>query len=495
MPGVAKSRFSVAVLTGALALTLLSSVPAGAASPTSAPSGCGPGAAALSASARTQVVAPSSASGPQQSGTATATPRLVKDIDPSGDLSPEGFTKFGDDVFFRADKPNVGLELWKTDGTYQGTALVKDIRPGAEGSGLGGFTVAAGRLFFGATDGVHGYELWSSDGTSTGTSMVKDIDRGKHSADPRDLISFGGRVYFLATKRSLGADRSELWTSDGTRPGTHIVKNVDIHVDHYPQPSLVATHKYLFFAAYDGSTGVKLWRSDGTTGGTKVVPGLAPFVPYDLTVAGGKVYFGAYSAIGCALPPAGLYRSDGTAHGTVLLADPATADVAEPQQLASAGRRVFFVPLYTKELWTSDGTPNGTKRVRRFPGCSDWSCQTIYGLTKTGPGTIALFVAGSGLWKSDGTHAGTTFVAGASGAWDELAPVTMGGDVYFNGCAIPCGIGQLWRSDGTTLGTQAVADIYPGGDADPESLANIAGTLYFDADDGVHGRELWTYTP
>src|SRR5262249_9851895 len=50
-----------------------------------------------------------------------------------------------------------------------------------------------------------------------------------------------------------------------------------------------------------------------------------------------------------------------------------------------------------------------------------------------------------------------------------------------------------WRTDGTTEGTGLVHDINPGAayGVFPYSLANVAGTLFFAADDGVHGEELW----
>jgi len=51
---------------------------------------------------------------------------------------------------------------------------------------------------------------------------------------------------------------------------------------------------------------------------------------------------------------------------------------------------------------------------------------------------------------------------------------------------------ELWRSNGTTAGTVLVEDIgpYPT-ESRPEFLTVVGGTLFFTAADGVHGRELW----
>ena len=38
-------------------------------------------------------------------------------------------TAFGDEVFFDAEDNEHGEELWKTDGSTDGTVLVKDINP------------------------------------------------------------------------------------------------------------------------------------------------------------------------------------------------------------------------------------------------------------------------------------------------------------------------------------------------------------------------------
>src|SRR4029079_2988884 len=51
---------------------------------------------------------------------------------------------------------------------------------------------------------------------------------------------------------------------------------------------------------------------------------------------------------------------------------------------------------------------------------------------------------------------------------------------------------ELWKSDGTVLGTMRVKDINPGtGNSYPGYLTNLNGVAIFGADDGTHGYELW----
>jgi ELWxxDGT repeat protein len=121
------------------------------------------------------------------------------------DFQPLGL---GGKLYFTATTPELGEELWVSDGTAAGTHLFLDLRKGAAGSRPLLLSVAAGRLFFAADDGEHGVELWSTDGVAAHTAMVADIAPGPLSAWPGRPVLAGGTLYFAAEDGIAG---SELW--------------------------------------------------------------------------------------------------------------------------------------------------------------------------------------------------------------------------------------------------------------------------------------------
>ena len=85
------------------------------------------------------------------------------------------FIDVNDTLFFTADNGTYGKELWISDGTGDGTRMVRDINPGSDGSIPLCLAAFNDTLVFSADDDIYGIELWMSDGTANGTHMVKDI--------------------------------------------------------------------------------------------------------------------------------------------------------------------------------------------------------------------------------------------------------------------------------------------------------------------------------
>src|SRR5512132_817802 len=131
---------------------------------------------------------------------------LVKDINPGhspsitaiycGDCEPPynggELTGVRGTLYFSAKDGKHGFELWRSDGTRQGTRMVKDINPGKGWSDLSGITAVNRIIYFTADDGVHGAELWRSDGTAKGTRMVKDINPGSQGGHPSYFTDANG---------------------------------------------------------------------------------------------------------------------------------------------------------------------------------------------------------------------------------------------------------------------------------------------------------------
>jgi ELWxxDGT repeat protein len=428
----------------------------------------------------------------------------VLKIAATGNYDPQYLTNVNGILFFSADDSLHNRELWKSDGTEAGTIMVKDIHlendPGSSwrGSHPTQLTNVNGTLFFSAGQSFIGLnpirELWKSDGTEAGTVMVKDLNAA-NPGDPNWLTNVNGTLFFTANDWV----ENELWKSDGTEAGTVMVKN--IYEGGAPGNSstpmhLIAVGNLLFFTAEDGVHGRELWKSDGTEAGTVMVEDIWGFTfgsdPAWLTHHGLIIAFSADDGLsgrelwGSALGyGAYLIKDIRTVYGYPELS-------SNPEYLTSVGGTLFFAATAadgsSRELWKSDGTAAGTVMVKDINPFTDSSPE---GLTDVN-GTL-YFSADDGengreLWKSDGTAAGTVMVRDINPLGDSLPEglINVNGTLYFSADDGKNGR-ELWTSDGTSSGTMMVEDIQPlaGVGSDPEWLTNVNGTLFFNASRGL----------
>jgi ELWxxDGT repeat protein len=451
-------------------------------------------------------VALASGLGPVSAANAVTTCALVLDINPGASngvplsSSPSELTIFGGRAFFDA-RSGTAWGIWKSDGTDVGTMPAAD--PGGEDLTNGGT-----RLFFVGpeTDPAQagGGELWKTDGTQNGTVMVKDINPYQGSS-PSDLTMVGSTLFFQAEYPTTG---SELWRSDGTSNGTKMVRNIATGTMGSNPSDLTNVSGTLFFSANSGSGLPGLWKSDGTAAGTVKLKTLWNISA--LTAVGRRLFFVANDGT----HGQELWKSDGTKAGTVMVRDIASGSAsATPRNLFPLGGSVFFVannvlnPYTLVDLWKTDGTKTGTVLLRTRVASQPGGYSNAVDIYPTKLNGTLLFAGSSSngveLWKSNGTKAGTIQIKDiylGAGSSSPMDIANVGGSLVFSAYD-PIHGRELWQSDGTGAGTKMVTDIYPGlgpdsnpGNSLPSDFVTSSGHVYFSADDGTHGRELWACT-
>ncbi len=349
--------------------------------------------------------------------------------------------------------------------------------------------------------------------------MVKDINLDGDS-NPGWFAEMGGKIYFAATTEEQGR---ELWVTDGTDAGTHLVKDINPVVGKGivfgSNPRFITVYNdELYFQARTILEGTELWKSDGTEAGTVMVKNIHPedgvggaesSEPHGFVEFNGELFFAAKDS---ATSAPGLWKTDGTEAGTVRVGTVFVRNFGYSSPVVFGDAMYFggsLDPVIDVELWKSDGTATGTFLVKEInpdttngPASSSPKFFTVVNNT--------LFFAavwGVGeeeLWKSDGTEAGTVLVKDIRPGDESSFPdrlVNMNGVLYFRASDGSENSYELWRSDGTEMGTYMVKNINPepnyGGFSTPFlygryiTLPTTNNELYFYGNDLANGDELW----
>lgn len=430
-------------------------------------------------------------------------PRLLKNINPGGASSQiyEAVDVNGT-FYFPALSEEFGKELWKSDGTKHGTVMVKDIFPGIhevfEGIPVGissdpfGLRNVGGTLYF-LADTPSGTKIFKSDGTEAGTVEVNRYP----------FAAVGGRLFFIAGGQLYANDGTSDVQLTGHTPG---MPPYDVH-----EPVAVGTMVY--FSATDGTTSPKrqLWKTDGTVAGTSLVATMT---------AGREIDNDDFrsGALGSLLlfpvceryfpdplffyTQCQLWRSDGTGPGTFALTNLTSSGFLGPRGRAvDAGSLAFFTLQDDEtgtELWKTDGTVAGTGMVGDLkPGSGAPNIRSLVAKDGAAYFLIDEFDAPGdlgGLWRSDGTAAGTTrlleFAVHTSLLYGYPV-VNAGGTLLFRVEESDERF-YLWRSDGTPGGTVPVAETFGLFSVGFRAIA-VGGALFLQESSDRYGVEPMIY--
>jgi len=333
----------------------------------------------------------------------------IKDIQPGlGSSNPRYFMPLAGQVFFAADADGTGPELWISDGTEAATRLVADLCPpgfGGSNPGQSGRAVLGGLYFFVAYNGSSSF-LFHSDGVAT--TLADAI-----TTNPSNLVVAGGQLFYY------GATNLWRWDAVAGLP----VRMTDSFGNGFNPFNMMTVGAELFF-----THGNDLWRTNGGTPTRVGTPAVTPLgIPYTLGTAGSMLFIGGTVPTG----GFGLWAYTSPAPLPLFLRAFAsvpgvqTGGLSQFPRMVGLGSTLLFAAndgISGEELWRSDGTAVGTFLLSDInissPGSSSYPDQ----LTFAGP-SLVFFVANDGthgreLWRTDGTAAGTR----------RLTDINVGGD-------------------------------------------------------------------
>ncbi len=393
-------------------------------------------------------------------------------------------------VYFQgAPNPTYGIEPWRSDGTPAGTFMLANVNLKEMSSFSRDFVSFGNEVYFRTfyfkrKNGSpylkdYNWELWKTDGTQSGTGKVGSMPFHM------DLTNVGN---------SLILDGIDLYVSDGSG----VTELMDIcptfpadwysscmsdpyagwprvyRTDAIRKP--VVVNGVYFQTLFNAGSGGELWRSDGTPAGTwqctDINPGSGSSYPSFLIPMGSWLYFAAYS------PDNGTELWRYPLNGTSFSQAERVCDIvpgagsSEPMWLTVMDGKLYFSAYREtegRELWMSDGIPNGS--------------------------TVLVLDINPGPESSDPQYTSVEYDGGGDGDRKfNRTFATIGGRMYFAATEPTHGY-ELWSSDGTPAGTVLAADINAGsGSSNPRGCTVLNGQLLVHAYEPAVGWEWWVYS-
>lgn len=296
----------------------------------------------------------------QQSGLAVLRPGSylldsLIEVSAGVDFRTKNFRESYGGVYFGCRTSSTdGIELWLFDG--QTARILRRTVAQGNGADPSDMTPMAGFTYYAGTQPQGDRELWRSDGTTEGTIPFADLNPATSSA-PHALAKASRGIVFVAKNPAANADKFHVLEQSGLIipvSGPYLPLAT---TDGDLKPVVLDGVYYAIAGNAQGRPVV--WRSDGTAAGTLEFFGsaLPDWRAVSLSAAAGHLFIRASDLD----HGTELWISDGTAQGTFLAPEPTPGpDSSNPGPVVGVGHRAFFAadsPDTGRELFMLDMCP------------------------------------------------------------------------------------------------------------------------------------------
>lgn len=338
------------------------------------------------------------------------------------------FVSLGGKSHFLLSDPAVGDNLWQTDGTSQGTILLKTLNYFTTGSILKYLPICNGKLFYSCRNDVEKVDdILISDGTIAGTSYLRANNPLKNLSITESILSTNNNIFFRAYHPTYGF---ELWNTKGVLNDATLIKDINQALPESSNPSgAFLVNNKMIFTANDIEHGQELWITDGTTQETKLyfdcTPKFSAFNGFDSDIAGLGTVFNCFK----------VFKNN-----------------------------LYFISNYG-ELWKADGM-NPPIKLKQFSRSDPTGVCKMVEL-----GGSLYFLYNYGLWKCDGQNVS---LVKSIYFTNEQTITVFNNKLYFYDNSYSTG--NLWESDGTLTGTKSIQNLGAWGTV--SDFAIIGSNLY-----------------
>lgn len=402
-------------------------------------------------------------------------------------------------IYFNADDKVRGNEFWEYNPVNTSFAIAADYIPGSKGSAVSpSFAVVGTKLYMTANDQIFGSELYEINSANRKMKIVADLNKAS-TGEKNQFVVLNNKAYFMAATLDKGM---ELYVYDMLLNELNIVVDLVVGERSGNPTGITSLNNKIYFAGNGDTTGNEVYSYDPSTLSTSLVSdinsGINDSFPSELIVYNSRLYFAATSSsVGRE-----LFWVNPSNNALSLVADLAVSDNSNPQELTVFNNKLFFTGYYSAaggfELFSVDTNNSvGTVDVR--------SQATTIRPNNLKVVNNVLYFSAQGentIWAEPYgyTTANQSFLlknvnAQDFGNSDPKEFNQINGIVYFSANDGLRGR-ELWQYTIASAQSSILVDLYNGAAwSDPKNMTVINNRLYFTATDGFTGVEVWVYDP